>query len=63
MNAELIVLKYLRDAAGIARRRGSAAVARVALAHEERLSRQIERIEAEEAGRAAQQPAPEAAAA
>lgn len=59
MNPELRVLNFLRHAARELRKTSDAATARVALTHEERLSRQIERIEAEEAGRAAREQAPE----
>lgn len=61
MNPELTVLQFLRDAASQLRRRGDAAVAKVALKHEERLTAQIERLESETATRAAMESEPAAA--
>lgn len=42
---EVIVLKFLRDAAAQVRRNGDAAIAREALKHEETFSRRIEKLE------------------
>lgn len=61
MNAELTVLKFLRDAAMQVRRRSDAAVAKVALRHEERLQAQIDKLEAELREASATTPEPAAA--